>query len=320
MAFKINLLPEAVSFDSNANESLLEAALRAGLSPDYGCSNGSCGRCQARLLSGKVRTIRPHDFVIPAHLRERNTILLCSCAATSDVQIETGTAHSGKDIPLQKLTAKVRRIDPAGDNTLFLQLRTPRSKTLRFIAGQHARLVLPNGLQRELPIASCPCDGMHLEFHIHRDSADCFTDYMFEYLKTSTPVDIEGPCGDFTLDDQHASPLLFIAWEVGFGPVRSLIEHCLSLEWQAPVYLYWIVQSKHDMYADGYCRAIDDAFDNMHYTALPVQNIDTAIAHISAAHEDLSGYQAFIAAPPAVAHRIKSELSLQHVKIDPLVA
>jgi CDP-4-dehydro-6-deoxyglucose reductase len=143
---------------------------------------------------------------------------------------------------------------------------------------------------------------------------------MFEYLKTSTPVDIEGPCGDFTLDDQHASPLLFIAWEVGFGPVRSLIEHCLSLEWQAPVYLYWIVQSKHDMYADGYCRAIDDAFDNMHYTALPVQNIDTAIAHISAAHEDLSGYQAFIAAPPAVAHRIKSELSLQHVKIDPLVA
>ncbi|HEC13141.1 MAG TPA: 2Fe-2S iron-sulfur cluster binding domain-containing protein [Acidiferrobacteraceae bacterium] len=34
------------------NDSLLETALRTGLSPAYGCSDGSCGQCKASLISG----------------------------------------------------------------------------------------------------------------------------------------------------------------------------------------------------------------------------------------------------------------------------
>lgn len=318
---RVMFIPGEKDFEAHAHESLLDAALRAGLSPDYGCSNGSCGRCLARLCDGQVQRLRPHDYRLSAQQQRDNILLLCSCAATTDLRLEVATAQQAGDIPLQRLSARVRRIDPAGDDNLILHLRTPRSQTLRFIAGQHVRLALANGLQRELPLASCPCDGMNLEFHLQRDSADCFTDFMFEGLQTSMTIEVEGPFGDFTLDDEAVAPLLVIAWETGFGPLRSLIEHCLSLEWPAPIHLYWIVHNDKGIYADGYCRSIADAMDNVHYTPLVVGEIDAAITHIAAEHPQLHDHLLYIAAPPAVAERITARLPpAWRCKIDPLVA
>jgi CDP-4-dehydro-6-deoxyglucose reductase len=325
MAFKVTLLPGKQQFEAEAHESILNAALRAGLALDYGCRNGNCGHCQARRLEGETVRLYPHDRVFSKQEKQAGEFLLCSYAASSDLVIEAAAAHSTADIPLQQLTARLRRVERVGENTLILALRTPRSKNLRFIAGQHARLTLPNGLQRELPIASCPCDSMNLEFHIYRDAADSFTDYVFTDLPASLQIDIEGPVGDFTLDEASTAPILFIAWEAGFGPIRSLIEHSLNLELRQPVQLYWIVHDVQGHYADGYCRAISDAMDNYQYTPLCVADIHSALTQIADEHSDLSGYKVYIAMPPAVADHAIALFSAQglqadQVKVDPLVA
>lgn len=326
MPFSITLLPGKQQFLAEPHESILNAALRAGLALDYGCSNGNCGHCRAKLVSGETQRLRPHDHVISGADKQAGQILLCSYAASNDLVIEAATAKSAADIPIQQLSARLRRIERVGDNTLILQLRTPRSASLRFIAGQHARLRLPNGLQRELPVASCPCDGMNLEFHIFRDAADSFSDYIFADIPASLQVDIEGPLGDFTLEENKTdAPILFIAWEAGFGPVRSLIEHCLSLELKQPIHLYWIVHDQQGHYADGYCRAVCDAFDNFSYTPICTNDTDQAIQQIVREHTDQSGYMVYLAMPPAVAENAvtlfrKQGLLAGHVKIDPLVA
>lgn len=325
MAFSVTLQPGNQHFVAEAHESLLNAALRAGLALDYRCSNGNCGHCQASLLQGRVVRLRSHDFRLVDNDSGQQQTLLCCYAAASDLTIEATTAHTPADIPSQYIDAKIRRKQIIDDNTLILQLRTPRSQSLRFIAGQHARLQLENGLQRELPIASCPCDGMNLEFHVHHDAADQFSDYLFKQADSTDKVHIEGPVGDFTLDETSTQPVLFIAWETGFGPIRSLIEHCLSLELTQPLQLYWIVHHAGGHYADGYCRAVMDAIDNFSYTPLCVPDTSSAFQQIAHENPDLSQHHVYIAMPPAVAddaiRRFQQQgMQSQQVKIDPLVA
>ena len=324
MTAQVTLYQSQITFEASESEDLLTAALRAGLNVDYGCSNGSCGRCLARLKSGEVEAVAHHDFVLSQTERANGGLLMCCQAAHGDIQLEVQLAHDSTDIPVQQLTAKVRKLEACDNHTLILQLRTPRSQTLRFIAGQHARLQLTEELQRELPIASCPCDGMNLEFHIHRNSADRFTDYVFNELKTGKQIAVEGPSGDFTLVDDDPSPILFIAWGTGFGPIRSLIEHCLSLELTQPIALYWVIHEDEVHYAKGYCRAVADAFDNFNFTALQTDTAEEALQQIQAQAESLNGWRAYIAAPPAIVDRCierLSEIGLQNDKVrsDPLV-
>jgi len=325
MTAKVTLYPGRVTFTAEQGESLLAAALRAGLNVDYGCSNGSCGRCQARLLDGEVRPVGHQDFVLTEAERARGSLLMCCQAAVGDVLLETPLAHDSSDIPVQQLTARVRKIERYNEHTLRLQIRTPRSQTLRFIAGQHTRLLLNDERQRELPIASCPCDGMNIEFLLHRDSGDRFTEYVFNELKTGSPVMVEGPNGDFTLVEGDPAPILFIAWGTGFGPIRSLIEHSLSLELAQPIALYWVTHEDEVHYAKGYCRAIADAFENFTFTPLQTDTASEALQQIQAQAGNLDGWRAYIAAPPAIVDRCLVQLGnigLQpdRVKSDPLVA
>ncbi|NNG13688.1 MAG: hypothetical protein HKM22_00845 [Gammaproteobacteria bacterium] len=90
--------------------------------------------------------------------------------------------------------------------------------------------------------------------------------------------------------------MLFIAWGTGFGPIRSLIEHCLSLELTQPIALYWVIHEDEVHYAKGYCRAVADAFDNINFTALQTDTAEEALQQIQAQAESLNGWRAYIAA------------------------
>ena len=53
MSAHVTIKPSGHEFFVEGNDTLLEAALRAGVSLNYGCSNGNCGECRARLVSGE---------------------------------------------------------------------------------------------------------------------------------------------------------------------------------------------------------------------------------------------------------------------------
>jgi ferredoxin len=49
-----------VSVPRVANETLLESARRAGLSPPFSCEAGNCGTCMGKLIDGRA-TMRVND-------------------------------------------------------------------------------------------------------------------------------------------------------------------------------------------------------------------------------------------------------------------
>src|SRR5512135_75578 len=142
MSAHVQVRPSAREFFVDGNDSLLEAALRAGLSLDYGCSIGSCGKCKARIVSGQVQRTRHSDYALTAAEKVAGVVLMCCNTALTDLVIEAREAHGAADMPLQSIDARVRSVSPLGDDVRLLHLQTPRSNRLRFLAGQSASLSL----------------------------------------------------------------------------------------------------------------------------------------------------------------------------------
>ncbi|MEO8330983.1 MAG: 2Fe-2S iron-sulfur cluster-binding protein, partial [Gallionella sp.] len=161
MSAHVTIQPSGHEFSVESNDTLLEAALRAGVSLNYGCSNGNCGECRARLISGEVKKVRAHDYVLSQTEKDSGVILLCSCAAVNDVVIEAGVAGAG-DIQEQHLATKVKSVEVFNPRVAGLHLLAPRSQRLRFLAGQSVLLSV-DGVSGQYPIASCPCEERHIE-------------------------------------------------------------------------------------------------------------------------------------------------------------
>jgi len=301
MPTNITILPSGRRFPSEGNSTLLEAGLHSGLALGYGCSNGNCGECLAKIVSGEVRKIRHHDYAISEEKRISGHVLMCCNAAVTDVVLEAPEAQNSKDIPRQQITAKVRNIEFVNNDVALLHLKTPRTQRLRFLAGQCVQLGgdgLPKATQS---ISSCPCDDMNLHFHIPRLASDEFSDHIFNRLKKGDLIDVNGPEGDFVLDESSARSLVFIAWHTGFAPIRSLIEHAMALEIAAGIQLIWMTRGNEDRYQDNLCRSWQDAFDNFQY--LPVDadpdngaiNTASTLKLLNINPADLGNYDFYVA-------------------------
>ncbi|MGB5396499.1 MAG: 2Fe-2S iron-sulfur cluster-binding protein [Gammaproteobacteria bacterium] len=265
MTAHVRILPSGHDFFVEGTSSLLEAGLRSGHALNYACSNGNCGKCKARLISGNIRQLQQHDYVLSEEQKATGHFLMCCNAAVSDVVVEAVEADSARDIPEQRITAKVKKIEIKNDVAL-LHLKTPRTSRLRFLAGQHVTLGNDKNMPRsELTISSCPCDDMNLHFQIPKIAGDAHSEYVFNKLKIGDPVHIQGPRGDFVLNENSVHSLVFIAWHTGFAAIKSLIEHAMALDDAEHIHLFWISTGPHGRYLDNLCRAWQDALDNFHY-------------------------------------------------------
>jgi CDP-4-dehydro-6-deoxyglucose reductase, E3 len=234
----LNIDKEATkSFDCSERESILHAGLRAGLPMRYKCTNGTCGECRSRLINGRLQRLQPADSPLSQLERESGWFLSCTHTPKTTLEINAPLFTDSVQIPHQTVHAKVKKIEQLQPGLAQLILRTPRSNTFQFLAGQD--VVLSHlSAEHRYPIASCPCNGMELEFHIHQRAHDRFSQLLFSSLKRGERITINGPRGHFLLDERSNRHLIFIAWERGFAPIRSLIDHFISLEMDNPVSLY----------------------------------------------------------------------------------
>ena len=261
---QVTVLPSKHDFLVEGHDTILEAAIRSGIPLNYGCSGGNCGLCKAKVVSGEVKKTRQHDFVISEAEKSQGYILMCSNTAVSDLVIEAAVAGSVQDIPFQQIGAHVKAIGHINDDMILLHLQTPRTQRLRFLAGQSVTLCVGQSYSADLPIASCPCDDRNVLFHISRQSGNLFSDYVFEHLEHNEVVEIEGPHGEFILHEKSARPLYFFAFDNGFAPIKSLIEHALSLNAEN-IHLHWFGSSRKNIYLPNVAHAWRDALDDFRY-------------------------------------------------------
>ena len=307
MSASVKIIPSGHEFFVDGNESILEAAVRSGLRLSYGCANGNCGECKARLAAGEVYRIRQHDYVLSEREKQMGYFLTCSNTAVTDVLLEAAEAHTPADLPEQEINAQVRKLEQQAEDLMLLHVQTPRTNTLRFMAGQRARLTLADGASDELPIASCPCNGRNLLFSVRRGD-DAFSRSVFEALVARQPVTIHGPCGDFVLAEDATEPAVFIAIDDGIAPIKSLIEHAVSIDSIEAFHLYWTVAEPEGHYHERWCRALKDALDNFAFTPLVGASGDDLMALLQSDLEGLGGLRYYIAGPAEVVDAVAGGL------------
>ncbi len=302
MSAQVKVLPSGHEFFVEGSDTILEAALRAGIPLNYGCSNGNCGECRARLVSGEVKKVHPHDFVLKETEKADGAFLMCSNTAVTDIVIEASVAGA-TDIQPQRIVTKVKAVELLDEHIAALHLITPRSQRLRFLSGQQVHLVA-DGVAGDYYVASCPCEDRHIELHIRRDNRP-FARKVFDDLRKEDPVTIEGPWGSFVINMESRRPVIFAAWDDGFAPIKSLVQHAMSLEMAESMHLYWVAEAL-SHYQDNLCRSWADALDNFSYVALRVErDAQHAAERILAAHSDLTRTDLYAAGPAAFLHHLR---------------
>lgn len=308
------LQPSRHEFFVDGADTILEAALRSGLALNYGCSNGNCGLCKARIVSGQTKKVRHHDYVLSEAEKNSGYTLLCSHAPVTDLVIEALEALRPSDIPVQEVQTRVKAIEPLTDKVMRLHLQTPRTNRLRFLAGQNVWLSTSESSPVEYAIASCPCDDRNLEFHVRAIPGNDFAARVFGGLKNGDAVTLQGPQGNFVLQEESTRSPLFIACNSGFAPIKSLIEHAMALDTVAGIHLFWLATFPTGHYRSNLCRSWADALDNFFYTELAAdtlegENIPQSLQKLLEKHPDLSGFDIYLSGPEIFVAKAREWLS-----------
>jgi CDP-4-dehydro-6-deoxyglucose reductase, E3 len=270
---QVTVRPSGHQFVVEGHDTLLQAGLKAGLKLNYGCGNGTCGMCKVRVMSGQVAKVLPFDYPLSEVERQQGYTLLCAhTAASSEITLETLEAQGPADIAPQQIVTTVRAVKALAPDTRLLHLQTPRSHRLRFLAGQSVRLAREasadtagDDVHATYPIASCPCDDRNLHFFVARQADDAFARLLFDdAIKAGQPVNVWGPLGEFVLADSQR-PLVFVACDTGAKPVKSLIEHALSLDTAPSLSLFWLATRPDGHFQANQCRAWSEALDLFEY-------------------------------------------------------
>lgn len=270
MTAQVTVRPSGHQFLVEGHANLLQSGLHSGLRLNYGCGNGSCGMCKVRVISGDVVQTQHSDYALSETEKAQGyTLMCCNTAASSELTLELLEASGPQDIPEQQIVTHVRAVTSLAPNTRLLHLQTPRTNRLRFLAGQSVRLGWSSpqlgDVHTTYPVASCPCDDRNLIFFITRDPADALARHLFgDDIKPGQAITVLGPSGEFVLADGNR-PLVFAACDGGFAPIKSLIEHALSLDAAPSLSLFWLATRSDGHFSSNYCRAWSEALDQFEY-------------------------------------------------------
>ena len=189
MTAQATVIPSGHEFFVEGADSILEAGLRGGLALNYGCSNGNCGLCKMRLVSGETRKIRHHDYTLTEAEKGIGYILGCSHTAVSDVVLEADEAQgsSRHTDPDHSAAAEAHRAPQCG--CADRQHPYPAYQPPALPRRPACTLSVDQVGSAFYPIASCPCDDMNLQFHIALNADDPLANYLARICQQQRPVD-----------------------------------------------------------------------------------------------------------------------------------
>lgn len=308
MSHRIRIQPSGHEFTAEADESLLDAALRQGHVLPYGCRNGTCATCIGKVVAGEVRY--PDDTLPPA-LSEAEVAtgqaLLCQACPVSDCEIEVREIDRADDIVVRTLPVRVIGIEPVAHDVTVLRLKLPAAERLQFLAGQYIDLLLKDGRRRSFSLANPPHDDEQLELHVRRVPGGRFSDRLLADMREKALLRFEGPHGTFFLREDSDKPVILMAGGTGFAPIKSIVEHALAARSERPMHLFWGVRAKRDLYMDELARGWAEAHASIDYTPVlsepdPADEWtgETGFVHdaVLRACPDLSGHQVYMSGPP----------------------
>lgn len=313
--FHVTLQPSGHGFITDGSESVLQAALDAGLTLPYGCRNGACGACKGKVLEGLVDHGQAQEQALSAADRADGLTLFCCAKPLSDLVLECREAGTAADIPVKIMPCRVQTIERVADDVIILSLKLPANERLQFLAGQYIEFLLKDGKRRAFSIANAPHDDGLLQLHVRRIADGEFTGHVFGGMKEKDILRFQGPYGSFLLREESRKPVILLAGGTGFAPIKALVEHAMHNHIARPMEIYWGARNRAGLYLPDLPASWAMAHEHIRY--IPVLSDATpedawtgrsGLVHraVLEDHADLAAYQVYACGAPAMIDAARS--------------
>ncbi|MFZ2854549.1 MAG: CDP-6-deoxy-delta-3,4-glucoseen reductase [Rhodocyclaceae bacterium] len=309
MSFEVSIQPSRHTFQAEAGETILDAALRQGIALPYGCRDGACGACRGQVLSGQVEHGKAQAHALSETDRAAGYALLCCASAQSDLAVACKEVGVLRDIPVKTLPARVQKMTRAAPDVMILELKLPASERLQFLAGQYLNILLKDGKRRAFSLANAPHDDACLQLHVRHVPGGQFTEHVFSAMQERDILRFNGPHGSFFLREDSDQPIVLVAGGTGFAPIKAIVEHAIAEQCRRPISLYWGGRRRADLYL--LPLAEQWAAEHPHIRFVPVLAEGDAedgwpgrngLVHEAVMNDfaDLSGHQVYVCGAPGM--------------------
>ena len=309
MTFQITVQPSGHQFACEADETVLAAAIRAGVGLPYGCKNGACGSCKGKVVDGSVTHRAHQERALNAADEAAGMALFCCATTSADLVIEAREVGGSSDYPVRKMPARLASIARVAPDVAIITLQLPANEALAYRAGQYIEFILKDGNRRSYSMAHAPHVDEQLSLHIRHLPGGVFTDHVFNGMKERDILRFEGPLGTFFLREDTDKPMILLASGTGFAPVKAIVEQAIQNKSSRPMTLYWGGRRPGDLYMSALCEqwaqtipqfrfipVVSDALPEDHWTGR------TGFVHRAAMVDfpDMSGHEVYACGAPIV--------------------
>lgn len=222
--------PEERTFECADDDTLLRAALRAGLGFPYACNVGSCGNCRFQLIEGEVEHARKDPPAWSERDLKRARYLGCQALPHGDcrIKLRLDEMYVPQHKPIRTPAKLTDKIPLTHDITEFV---FALEKPSEFLPGQYALIEVP-GVEGGRAYSMCNVSGRDGEwrFQIKRVPGGAATTSLFDQVSSGDTVNVDGPYGTAYLREEAPRDILCLAGGSGLSPVMSIARAAMSSE------------------------------------------------------------------------------------------
>ncbi|MHA4854565.1 2Fe-2S iron-sulfur cluster-binding protein [Rhodococcus sp. MSC1_016] len=219
-------LGDGRSFRCPEGDTLLRAALRAGLPATYECNSGGCGACKYTLSDGGVDQINPDATGLTARDKRKGKLLACQSVPLSDCAV---TLTLDADWPQGRTRPQVAPATVTAIRDLTHDLREITVRTevaAEFLPGQFAMLTLPGArparaAERAYSMSNLANPEGIWQFQIKRVPGGAVSPRFVDAVTVGDVVTLDGPYGHAHLQPNERD-VVCIAGGSGLAPMVSV--------------------------------------------------------------------------------------------------
>lgn len=311
MSYELSVEPLGQTIEVEDDQTILDAALRAGIYLPHACGQGYCATCKVTVTEGEVDHQNASSFALMDYEREEGKTLACCATLEADttIEVEMEIDEDARYIPVRDFSAVVSRIENLTPTIKAVWLKL--NDKLDFQAGQYINFNLPNDWgHRAFSLANSPAASDEIELNIRIVPGGVGTGWIHNELGVGDEVAISGPYGRFFVHKSAQAPSLFMAGGSGLSSPRSMILDLLEEGSQLPITLVYGARNQEELYYHQEFVKLAESCPNFTYVpALSDEPEGSAwrgfrgFAHEAAkAHfdNDFRGNKAYLCGPPVM--------------------
>lgn len=311
--YEVTIEPIGETIEVEEDQTILDAALRAGIYLPHACCHGLCATCKVQILDGEVEHGEASSFALMDFEREEMKTLACCAIPESDLVIEAEIEHDpdARNLPVQDYAGTVSRIEALTPTIKGIWIKPDDPERLEFQAGQYINLEIPEGIgSRAFSIASPPSRPEEIELNVRQVPGGPGTAYVHERLAVGDRVSFTGPYGRFFVKKSTGLPVIFMAGGSGMSSPKSMLQDLLEESFDKPIVFVYGQRSRDELYYHDELLRLAEQYPNLRY--IPALSAEPegsdwegfrGFVHEAAKEameNDFRGFKAYLCGPPAM--------------------